>query len=168
MHWQPSSSAGLRQRPSAPAASPVKPCLCQHSVPAARAIAFAAPLPLLPRADGCRVDSPSFSGAGAASSKSKKQEWPFAGVSLFAVLVRVVCVCAGLRPNLHVIGQPRDRARCVQIQCKMRYCHCKTPKFSGIGSKKKGDSSEALFWTHHMILLPLLGGRPHCRVHGGN
>ena len=49
------AGAGLQQRPSAPAASPVKPCLCQHSVPAARAIACAAPLPLLPRADGCCV-----------------------------------------------------------------------------------------------------------------
>ena len=49
------AGVGLRQRPSAPAASPVKPCLCQHSVPAACAIVFAVPLPLLPRADGCRV-----------------------------------------------------------------------------------------------------------------
>ena len=49
------AGVGLQQRPSAMAASLVSPAFASTLVPAARAIASAAPLPLLPGADGCRV-----------------------------------------------------------------------------------------------------------------
>ena len=82
-------------------------------MPAARAILCAAPVPLLPRPDG-RVchESPSFSGTGVASSKSKKQEWPFAGVSLFGVLERVVRVCGR-------VGMPSGRCVTALSVCKI-------------------------------------------------